>query len=99
MSACGRVRTFCAQARSTGQPLDLMVGAARFELATTCTPCRYATSLRYAPPREKNIREGGTIRLVSPHQLDTALQLLLKNCEIPPPRPFPARCRAGHAPA
>ena len=26
-----------------------MVGAARFELATTCTPCRYATRLRYAP--------------------------------------------------
>src|SRR5882762_5573227 len=29
-----------------------MVGAARFELATTCTPCRYATRLRYAPTRE-----------------------------------------------
>ena len=26
-----------------------LVGAARFELATTCTPCRYATRLRYAP--------------------------------------------------
>ncbi len=26
-----------------------MVGAARFELATPCTPCRYATGLRYAP--------------------------------------------------
>src|SRR2546427_12291957 len=29
-----------------------LVGAARFELATTCTPCRYATRLRYAPKRE-----------------------------------------------
>src|SRR5690242_12142111 len=29
-----------------------MVGAARFELATTCTPCRYATRLRYAPKGE-----------------------------------------------
>ena len=28
-----------------------MVGAARFELATPCTPCRCATGLRYAPPR------------------------------------------------
>jgi hypothetical protein len=28
-----------------------LVGAARFELATTCTPCRYATRLRYAPKR------------------------------------------------
>src|SRR3977135_1027071 len=39
-----------------------MVGAARFELATTCTPCRYATRLRYAPTREKYIRAGETIR-------------------------------------
>ena len=29
-----------------------MVGAARFELATPCTPCRCATGLRYAPPRQ-----------------------------------------------
>src|SRR4051812_42839850 len=28
---------------------EVLVGAARFELATTCTPCRYATRLRYAP--------------------------------------------------
>ena len=35
--------------RFAEQLLDLMVGAARFELATTCTPCRYATRLRYAP--------------------------------------------------
>ena len=28
-----------------------MVGAARFELATPCTPCRCATGLRYAPSR------------------------------------------------
>ena len=35
-----------------------MVGAARFELATPCTPCRCATGLRYAPPRQIQ----GTIR-------------------------------------
>src|SRR5438309_11887666 len=46
------------QVRSTEQLLDLLVGAARFELATTCTPCRYATRLRYAPTREKYIRAG-----------------------------------------
>jgi len=26
-----------------------LVGTARFELATPCTPCKYATRLRYAP--------------------------------------------------
>ena len=29
----------------------LMVGAARFELATPCTPCRCAPGLRHAPFR------------------------------------------------
>ena len=29
--------------------LILMVGARRFELPTPCTPCMYATRLRYAP--------------------------------------------------
>ena len=29
----------------------LMVGAAGFELATPCTPCKCATRLRYAPTR------------------------------------------------
>ena len=28
-----------------------LVGAVRFELTTTGTPCRYATRLRYAPKR------------------------------------------------
>ena len=27
----------------------VLVGAVRFELTTTGTPCRYATRLRYAP--------------------------------------------------
>jgi hypothetical protein len=30
-------------------PLNWLVGAVRFELTTTCTPCKYATRLRYAP--------------------------------------------------
>jgi hypothetical protein len=34
-------------------PTAILVGATRFELATPCTPCRYATRLRYAP------KEGG----------------------------------------
>ena len=29
--------------------LTLLVGAAGFELATPCTPCKCATRLRYAP--------------------------------------------------
>jgi hypothetical protein len=29
--------------------LILLVGAAGFELATPCTPCKCATRLRYAP--------------------------------------------------
>ncbi len=28
---------------------DLLVGARGFEPPTTCTPCKYATRLRYAP--------------------------------------------------
>jgi hypothetical protein len=31
----------------------LMVGARGFEPPTTCTPCMYATRLRYAPTRNK----------------------------------------------
>ncbi len=30
-----------------------MVGARGFEPPTTCTPCMYATSLRYAPTKDK----------------------------------------------
>src|ERR1700741_121423 len=30
-------------------PLIFLVGARGFEPPTTCTPCRYATRLRYAP--------------------------------------------------
>jgi hypothetical protein len=37
-------------------PEDL-VGAVRFELTTTCTPCRYATRLRYAPKTRRIIAE------------------------------------------
>lgn len=29
--------------------MENLVGAVRFELTTTGTPCRYATRLRYAP--------------------------------------------------
>ncbi len=33
--------------------LILMVGAAGFELATPCTPCKCATRLRYAPTNQR----------------------------------------------
>jgi hypothetical protein len=32
-----------------GKKDDMVVGAAGFEPATTCTPCKYATRLRHAP--------------------------------------------------
>jgi hypothetical protein len=32
-----------------GKKEDMVVGAAGFEPATTCTPCKYATRLRHAP--------------------------------------------------
>ena len=31
------------------QSLNLMVGLVRFELTTSCTPCKRATRLRYSP--------------------------------------------------
>lgn len=34
-----------------------MVGAAGFELATPCTPCKCATRLRYAPNEERIMQE------------------------------------------
>ena len=37
-------------------PLIHMVGAAGFELATPCTPCKCATRLRYAPTKRQSIR-------------------------------------------
>ncbi len=33
-----------------------MVGAAGFELATPCTPCKCATRLRYAPKKKEYIK-------------------------------------------
>ncbi len=33
-------------------PLELLVGATGFEPATTCTPSKCATRLRYAPETE-----------------------------------------------
>jgi hypothetical protein len=80
------------QARSTEQLLDLLVGAARFELATTCTPCRYATRLRYAP-KCKSISAHRTGRLLG-QQFDDALELLLQDGKIDPAR-IEAASRGG----
>ena len=35
-----------------------LVGARGFEPPTTCTPCKYATRLRYAPTKERIISSG-----------------------------------------
>ena len=37
--------------------IDLLVGARGFEPPTPCTPCRYATRLRYAPTNSEIISE------------------------------------------
>lgn len=36
---------------------SILVGARGFEPPTTCTPCRYATRLRYAPKKNEIISE------------------------------------------
>jgi len=38
-----------------------LVGAAGFELATPCTPCKCATRLRYAPTQTKSISGAATV--------------------------------------
>ena len=45
--------------RKTSHPTapEKMVGPARFELATSCTPCKRATRLRYGP--NNGMKEGG----------------------------------------
>lgn len=35
-----------------------MVGPVRFELTTSCTPCKRATRLRYGPKQEKGHKAG-----------------------------------------
>ncbi len=62
LSVTWQTRSFC-QNGPRGNSLKGLVGAARFELATTCTPCRYATRLRYAPTRGKSISADEGIRL------------------------------------
>lgn len=41
--------------QTTDLHFELMVGAAGFELATPCTPCKCATRLRYAPTSRMRI--------------------------------------------
>src|SRR2546426_11540216 len=77
-----------------------MVGAARFELATTCTPCRYATRLRYAPTRGKVYQRATVSASFSTQQLDDVLQFLLHCGEIGAPHVVRAwrrgsRCRGA----
>src|SRR5438034_1604869 len=62
-----------------------LVGAARFELATTCTPCRYATRLRYAPTRGKVYQRATVSASFSTQQLDDVFQFLLHCGEIGAP--------------
>ena len=43
------LRKYLGQSEDWPKYLILLVGAAGFELATPCTPCKCATRLRYAP--------------------------------------------------
>src|SRR3954470_10609815 len=49
MKCCSSRCRSCSSSGCSAKNRRELVGAARFELATTCTPCRYATRLRYAP--------------------------------------------------
>src|SRR5580704_15844410 len=45
-------------------PLIVLVGARGFEPPTTCTPCRYATRLRYATKERKYNRQSRQLKLI-----------------------------------
>ena len=47
-----------AQSEDWAKCLNRLVGAAGFELATPCTPCKCATRLRYAPTQERDYSIG-----------------------------------------
>ena len=47
------LRKYLGQSEDWPKYLILLVGAAGFELATPCTPCKCATRLRYAPTRRE----------------------------------------------
>src|SRR6185369_12626445 len=59
--------------------LFCLVGARGFEPPTTCTPCRYATRLRYAP-RPEIITEGsvqrGAVARLAGERVDDFAQFL-----------------------
>src|SRR5688572_20998698 len=60
-----------------------LVGAVRFELTTTGTPCRYATRLRYAPRRRIIAAEPRAPRITAPllpaQHVDDALDFLAEH--------------------
>src|SRR5882672_10244469 len=39
-----------------------MVGLVRFELTTSCTPCKRATRLRYSPNKNRRVRKRHAVR-------------------------------------
>ena len=61
-----------------------MVGARGFEPPTTCTPCMYATRLRYAPTKDKIVsvtiwRESAELLAIL-HVDEGRRELLLGDC-------------------
>ena len=63
-----------------------LVGARGFEPPTTCTPCRYATRLRYAP-NLRSITDGPRLPVTEsnkslPQEIDNAFELCAQRGEI-----------------
>jgi hypothetical protein len=53
--------------------LPNMVGAAGFELATPCTPCKCATRLRYAPKKKSIAELFGVLQLINNNSIKNCL--------------------------
>ena len=91
-----------AQSEDWAKCLNQLVGAAGFELATPCTPCKCATRLRYAPTQERDYSIGienynsrsGFFVIASAHRANSRAFLGPGRClpaVRPPVRHLPAR--------
>ena len=69
-----------------------MVGLVRFELTTSCTPCKRATRLRYSPNFRKKGQEAGcpwrkqAVFLTIHHSAQTAKPVKTKSESLSPPK-------------
>ena len=96
-SVAGRLTSKTGWLLVRANPLISLVGAAGFELATPCTPCKCATRLRYAPT-EWRIIEGwnGAFRLRAARGSSAARPAPARPTKVPAPRRRETRHRASH---